>query len=106
MASFCCGRWAINTKAVAPDLSIRRHRRGTSDKLSSSAQEKAVQRVVHTDELTPRDRAAAILVLVFGQHIEDVVQLTWDDVNVTEELVTVRPRCADNGPTARPAVGQ
>lgn len=36
-------RWAINTKAVAPDLSIQRHRRGTSDKLSSSAQEKAVQ---------------------------------------------------------------
>jgi hypothetical protein len=40
--------------------------------------------------LTPRDRAAAILVLVFGQQIQDVVGLTWDDVKVTEELVTVR----------------
>jgi len=29
-------------------------------------------------------------VLVFGQQIEDVVQLTWNDVNVTEELVTIR----------------
>jgi integrase len=83
-------RWAIKTKAVAPDLSIQRHRRSTSPRLSSSAQEEVVHRVVHTDELTPRDRAAAILVLVFGQQIEDVVQLTWDDVNVTEELVTIR----------------
>jgi hypothetical protein len=32
--------------------------------------------VVHTDELTPRDRAAAILVLVFAQQIEKVVRLT------------------------------
>jgi hypothetical protein len=46
--------------------------------------------VVHTDELTARDRAAAILVVVFGQHIEDVIQLTWDDVTVTDEVVKVR----------------
>jgi hypothetical protein len=38
----------------------------------------------------PRDRAAAILVLVFGQQIEDVVGLTWDDVKVSGDLVTVR----------------
>jgi hypothetical protein len=31
-----------------------------------------------------------ILVLVFAQQIERVVQLTWDDVAVTEDLVTVR----------------
>lgn len=90
LAADCFLRWAIKTKVVAPDLSIQRHRRGTSDKLSSSAQEKVIQRVVYTGELTPRDRAAAILVLVFGQQIGDVVQLTWDDVNVTEELVTIR----------------
>ncbi|WP_328522877.1 hypothetical protein [Kribbella sp. NBC_00359] len=41
--------------------------------------------------MTPRDRAAAILVLVFAQQIEKVVRLTWDDVTVTDELVTVRP---------------
>jgi hypothetical protein len=44
----------------------------------------------HTDELMPRDRAAAILVLVFGQQVEDVVGLTWDDVKVSGDLVTVR----------------
>ena len=46
--------------------------------------------MVHTDELTARDRAAAILVIVFGQRIEDVIQLTWNDVTVTDDVVTVR----------------
>ena len=49
-----------------PELSIARHRRGTSPKLPKSEQDAAVERVVHTDELTARDRAAAILVIVFG----------------------------------------
>ena len=39
--------------------------------------------------LNPRDRAAAILVLVFGQQIDRVVKLTWEDVIVSDELVTV-----------------
>jgi integrase len=38
----------------------------------------------------PGDRAAAILVIVFGQHIGDVIRLTRDDVAVTDEVVTVR----------------
>jgi hypothetical protein len=50
----------------------------------------AVERVVYTDELTARDWAAAILVIVFGQHIEDVIRLTWDNVTVADEVVTVR----------------
>lgn len=83
-------RWAIKTRAVTPDLSIRRHRRGTSDKLSPSAQSQAIHRVVRTSDLTPRDRAAAILVLVFGQQVEDIARLTWDEVNITEDLVTIR----------------
>jgi hypothetical protein len=39
--------------------------------------------------MNPRDRAASILVLVFGQHVADIVKLTWDNVTVTEELVTI-----------------
>lgn len=81
--------WAIKTRLVDPDLKIQRHRRGTSSRMNATDQEQAVQRVVHTDELSPRDRAAAILVLVFGQQIEDVVALTWDDVKVSDDLVTV-----------------
>jgi integrase len=82
--------WAIKCRLVDPELTIARHRRGTSPKLSKSEQDAAVERVVHTDELSVRDQAAAILVVVFGQHIEDVVQLTWDDVIVTDEVVTIR----------------
>lgn len=82
--------WAIKSRLVDPELTIAPHRRGTSSKLPKSEQDAAVERVVHTDDLTVRDRAAAILVLVFGQHIEDVVKLTWDDVTVTDDVVTVR----------------
>ncbi|BCW06005.1 site-specific integrase [Arthrobacter sp. NtRootA1] len=39
--------------------------------------------------MSPRDRAAAILVLVFGQQVSDVVKLTWDHVQVTDEDVTI-----------------
>lgn len=66
------------------------HGRGTSPKLSLSAQDEAVQRVVRTDEFHPRDRAAAILVIVFGQQIEDLANVTQDDVTVTDDRVTVR----------------
>lgn len=83
--------WAIKCRLIDPELTIARHRRGTSPKLSKSEQNAAVERVVHTDELTVRDRAAAILVVVFGQQIEEVIRLTWDDVTVTDEVVTIRP---------------
>lgn len=36
-----------------------------------------------------RPRGSAILILVFGQQIEDVVALTWEDVSVTDDLVTI-----------------
>ncbi|WP_240685151.1 hypothetical protein [Arthrobacter nitrophenolicus] len=39
--------------------------------------------------MNPRDRAAAILILVFGQQVADIVLLTWDNVTVTEDLVTI-----------------
>jgi hypothetical protein len=83
-------RWAIKSRLVAHDLTLPKHRRGTSARLSADEQDQAIHQVVHTDELTPRDHAAAILVLVFAQQIEKVVRLTWDDVTVTDELVTVR----------------
>lgn len=83
-------RWAIKTRLVHPDLKIQPHRRGASPRMGAAEQQAAVERVVHTDDLNPRDRAAAILVLVFGQQLEDVVTLTWDDVSITDDLVTVR----------------
>lgn len=82
--------WAIKTRLVGGELKIRRHRRGTSPRMSAFDQDQTIQRLVHTQQLSPRDRAAAILVLVFGQQIEDVVALTWGEVKVSEEIVTVQ----------------
>lgn len=55
--------WAVKCRLVGPDLTIARHRRGTSPKLSASEQGAVVERVVHNGELSMRDRAAAILVV-------------------------------------------
>ncbi|WP_418063033.1 hypothetical protein [Pimelobacter simplex] len=82
--------WAIKSRLVDPNLSVSPRRRGTSPKLPKPEQDIVLERVVHTDELTVRDRAAAILVIVFGQHIEDVIRLTWSDVNITDDAVTLR----------------
>ena len=58
--------------------------------MSVEDQQDAVDGVTSNQpELNPRDRAAAILVLVFGQQIDRVVKLTWDHVIVSDELVTV-----------------
>ncbi|SDL53937.1 hypothetical protein SAMN04487913_110181 [Arthrobacter sp. ok362] len=35
-------------------------------------------------------QAAAILILVFGQQAGNIARLTWDDVTITEELVTIQ----------------
>lgn len=81
--------WAVKSQLVRPDLQVMKHRRGSSSKMSKSDQDDAVERVVHTEELTVRDRAAAILVIVFGQQIEDVIKLTWDDIAIADDAVTV-----------------
>ncbi|MBT2554153.1 hypothetical protein [Arthrobacter sp. ISL-5] len=83
-------KWAIKTKAAPAGLAIVPHRRGTSARLAKTGQNEALNCVVHTDGLEARDRAAAILILVFGQQAENIARLTWDDVTVTEELVTVQ----------------
>ena len=63
--------------------------------MHAADQEVVVQRVDHTDELALPDRAAAILVLVFGHQLEDVVGLTWDDVKVAEDPVLQKERFRD-----------
>lgn len=83
-------RWAINTRLVRSTLTMTPHRRGTSPRLSPVEQDSALERITAPNELDPRERAAAILVLVFGQQLEHVVQLTWDNITVTPELVSVR----------------
>jgi hypothetical protein len=82
--------WAIKAHLVNRDLKIERHRRGTSPRLSAFDQEAAISQAVHTSKLSPRDRAAAMLVLVFAQQVEDIARLTWDQVQIAEETVTIR----------------
>ncbi|WP_236945040.1 Fis family transcriptional regulator [Kocuria flava] len=81
--------WAITSQLVDPTLTMTPHRRGTSPRLNLTDQHRALHRVTVSGDLPARDRAAAILVLVFGQQIKDVVKLTWQDVTVTDELVTL-----------------
>jgi hypothetical protein len=82
--------WAIKTRQVNRDLSMAKQRRGTAPRMSFDDQDHATHRIVHTDELSARDRAIGILVLVFGQQVENIVHLTWDDLSVTDEIVTIR----------------
>jgi integrase len=81
--------WAIKMKLVAPDLTVARHRRGTSRRAPADEQDQALQRIVHAGELSPRDRFAAILILVFGQQIEKIARLTWSDVSINDDLVSI-----------------
>jgi integrase len=84
-------KWAIKAKAAPAGLTIITYRRGTSAKLDKTGQDEALNRVLHAgSRIEARDQAAAILVLVFGQQAERIAQLTWEDVTVTEELVTVQ----------------
>ncbi|MCW3768886.1 Fis family transcriptional regulator, partial [Paenarthrobacter sp. PAE-2] len=81
--------WATKTNLIDPSLQLQPHRRGTSPRLDAAAQNGLVQNLSHTTDMNPRDRAAAILVLVFGQQVSGIVKLTWDNVTVTEEIVTI-----------------
>lgn len=83
-------RWAIRSRVVATDLTLPRHRRGTSRRLSAGEQGHAIDRVIGGDTLTARDRAAAVLLLIFAQPVEAIVALTWDDVIITRRKVTLR----------------
>jgi integrase len=81
--------WAINARLVDPRLRMQPHRRGTASRLSHTEQAPALAKVADHQELGPRDRLAAILVLVLAQRVEDIVGLTWDQVTVDDEGVTI-----------------
>ncbi|MET3948771.1 integrase [Arthrobacter sp. UYCu512] len=81
--------WATKTRLIDPSVQLQPHRRGTSPRLDAAAQTELIQNLSHTTDMNPRDRAAAILVLVFGQQVADIVKLTWDNVTVTKENLTI-----------------
>jgi integrase len=52
-------------------------------------QNAVIEKVAHQQTLHPRDRLAAILVIVFAQRAEDVATLTWKQVTITADTVTI-----------------
>lgn len=91
--------------ATADRLTIVPHHRSTSPRLTKPGHDEALKRVIHEDGLETRDRAAAILILVFGQQAEHIARLTWDDVTIIEEMATIQLgtiQIALPGPLAEP----
>ena len=74
--------WARKSDLVNRDLEMPKHRRGTARRLALVEQQETTRRVLDPEVLTPRDRAVAVLVLVFGQQLEHLVHLKWRDVRV------------------------
>lgn len=79
--------WTARSLITNPELTVPRHNTGTAPRLSSKAQTKALDTVISGDALTPRNRLAAVLVLVFAQRVEHIVKLTWDDVTIADQVV-------------------
>jgi integrase len=82
-------RWAIKAKLVPSDLEVTPHRRGTAPRMSTEQQNAVIEQVVHQQTLRPRDRLAAILMIVFAQRAEDVAALTWGQITITADTVTI-----------------
>ena len=57
--------------------------------MSIDQQNAVIEKVAHQQTLHPRDRLAAILIIVFAQRAEDVAALTWDQITITADSVTI-----------------
>jgi integrase len=82
-------RWAIKAKLIASNLEVTPHRRGTAPRMSIEQQNAVIEQVAHQQTLHPRDRLAAILIIVFAQRAENVAALTWDQMAITADAVTI-----------------
>jgi hypothetical protein len=79
--------WTARSRITDPELTVRRHRRGTAPRLSATRQSQALDEVINGGELTPRNRLAAVLVLVFAQPIERIVNLTRDEITIADQVI-------------------
>ena len=82
-------RWAIKARLIASNLEVTPHRRGTAPRMSIAQQNAVVEKVAHQRTLHPRDRLAAILIIVFAQRAEDIAALTWDRITITADTVSI-----------------
>lgn len=83
--------WAVKSRIVPRGLQMTPHQRGTAPKLAALEQQYLIENLITTPGgLSPRDKLIAILVMVFGQSVERIASLTWDQVVVSDDLVTIR----------------
>lgn len=82
-------RWAIKAKLIPADLEVAPHRRGTAPRMPIDQQNAVIEKVAHQQTLHPRDRLAAILIIVFAQRAEDVAALTWKQITISADAVTI-----------------
>ncbi len=81
--------WAIKAQLTTSTLILHPRPERVAPRMPALEQERLVTEVSSGTKLTTRDRAAAILVVVFAQQVEDVVSLTWDHVDVEPTKVAI-----------------
>jgi hypothetical protein len=59
-------RWAIKARLISSDLEVTPHPRGTAPRMPVTQQNAVIEKVAHQQALHPRDRLAAILMIVFA----------------------------------------
>lgn len=83
--------WTRDIGVTSSEIVVPPHRRGTSRPLDVKEQRQHLAAVKRTDaDLAPADLAMSILVLVFAQPVSRAVKLTWDDVVVREDEVSLK----------------
>jgi integrase len=82
-------RWAIKARLIRSDLEVTPHRRGTAPRMPIEQQNAVIEKVAHQQTLHPRDRMAAILMIVFAQRAEDIAALTWKQITISADKVTI-----------------
>ncbi len=80
---------SFKAKLVPSDLEVTPHRRGTAPRMPIDQQNAVIEKVAHQQTLHPRDRLAAILMIVLAQRAEDVAAITWKQITISADTVTI-----------------
>jgi integrase len=80
---------AFKAELIPSDLEVTPHRSGTAPRMPIAQQNVVIEKVAHQQTLHPRDRLAAILMIVFAQRAEDIAAITWKQVTISADTVTI-----------------
>lgn len=82
-------RWAHREKLTILDVAATRWD-GPTQALDTEARWDHARRLLHDDTLTPDDRVAGLLVLLYAQWPATITRLTLDDLDLSEHQVRIR----------------